>query len=154
MFAQSIDTALAALYRTARHRLYVAHMEGKHKPTAAQARNLFVEFCYNGLVPATSTLGVPKVFQELGYIDPTKAKVHVPFQFLPPAVPAGDVQPPKPKPKARPKPKGNSPWHHSFPKTKQSFQLRPKICTVHVPLLLSLGVRGTISGGQNNIMHA
>ena len=49
MFVQSIDTALAALYGTAHHRLYVAHMEEKRKPTAAQPWNLFVEFATMGL---------------------------------------------------------------------------------------------------------
>ena len=98
--AEKFDTTLAALYKTAHHDLYVAHMEGKCKPTATQAQNFFVEFCYNGLVTATSTLDVPKAFQELGYIDPTKAKLRAPFQFLPLVVPAGDAQPPKPKPKA------------------------------------------------------
>ena len=29
MFVRSIDTALAALYRTAHHRLYMSHMEGE-----------------------------------------------------------------------------------------------------------------------------
>ena len=48
-------------------------------------------------------LDVPKVFQELGYIDPMKAKLRVHFQFLTPAVPVGDALPPKPKPTAQPK---------------------------------------------------
>ena len=104
MFGQSIDTALAALYRTGHHHLHVAHMEGKHKPTVAHAWNVLVDFCHNALVTATSTLDVPKVFQELGYIDPTKAKLPVSFQFPLPAVLAGDALPPKPKPKSEPKP--------------------------------------------------
>ena len=45
MFVLPIDIALAALYGTAHHRLCVARMEGKRKPTAAHAHNLFVEFC-------------------------------------------------------------------------------------------------------------
>ena len=36
MFIQSIDTALAALYRTPHHNMYVRHMQHKGKLTAAQ----------------------------------------------------------------------------------------------------------------------
>ena len=107
MFVQSIDTALAALYRTAHHRLYAAHMEGNPKVTAAQARNLFVEFCYIGHQNAVNLLDVPTVLQDLGYIDPTKLKLRVPFQFAIPQraeLPRGDASAPKPKPKPNPKP--------------------------------------------------
>ena len=38
------------------------------KLVAAQAQKLFVDFCYNGLVMATSTLDAPKVFQELAIL--------------------------------------------------------------------------------------
>ena len=103
MFIQSIDTALAALYRSAHHRLYVSHMEHQAKLTAAQQRDLFVELCYSGLTAATANLDVPAIFRDLGYIDPSKAKLRIPYQFAPP-----EVQPqnaaaakPKPKPKAR-----------------------------------------------------
>ena len=48
MFIQSIDTPLAALYHVAHHKLYVSHMEHEGKLTAAQQRDLFVEFCYGG----------------------------------------------------------------------------------------------------------
>ena len=95
IFVQSID--MAALYRTAHHRLNVAHMQGKRRPTAAHAQNLFVDLCYNRHVTATSTSDVPKVFQELGYITSTRANLHVPFKFVPSAMPA---VPTKPKPKA------------------------------------------------------
>ena len=107
MFVQSIDTALAALYRTAHHRLYAAHMEGNPKVTAAQARNLFVEFCYTGHQNAVNLLDVPTLFEDLGYIDPTKLKLRVPFQFAIPQraePPRGDASAPKPKPKPNPKP--------------------------------------------------
>ena len=107
MFVQSIDTALAALYRTAHHRLYAAHMEGNPKVTAPQARNLFVESCYTGHRNAVNLLDVPTLFQDLGYIDPTKLKLRVPFQFAIPqrAEPRRrDASAPKPKPKPNPKP--------------------------------------------------
>ena len=107
MFVQSIDTALAALYRTAHHRLYAAHMEGNLKVTAAQARNLFVEFCYTGHQNAVNLLDVPTLFQDLGYLDPTKLKLRVPFQFAVPQraeLTRRDASAPKPKPKPNPKP--------------------------------------------------
>ena len=107
MFVQSIDTALAALYRTAHHRLYAAHMEGNPKVMAAQARNLFVEFCYTRHQNAVNLLDVPTLFQDLGYIDLTKLKLRVPFQFAVPQraeLPRGDASAPKPKPKPNPKP--------------------------------------------------
>ena len=85
MFVQSIDTALAALYRTAHHRL----------------------FCYTGHQNAVNLLDVPTLFQDLGYIDPTKLKLRVPFQFAVPQradLPRGDASAPQPKPKRNPKP--------------------------------------------------
>ena len=85
-FIQSIDTALAALYRSAHHRLYVSHMEHQAKLTAAQQRDLFVELCYSGLTAATANLDVPAIFRDLGYIDPSKAKLRIPYQFAPPEV--------------------------------------------------------------------
>ena len=100
-------SALAALYRTARHRLYAAHMEGNPKVTAAQARSLFVEFCYTGHQNAVNLLDVPRLFQDLGYINPTKRKLRVPFQFAVPQradLQRGDASAPKPKPKPNPKP--------------------------------------------------
>ena len=74
------------------------HMEGKRKPNAIEAHNLFVEFGYNGLFTATCTLDVMKVFPDL---NPTKSKLRVPFEFVPPAVPAGHAQAAKPKPKPK-----------------------------------------------------
>ena len=102
MSIQSIDMALAALYRTAHHRLYVRHMEHKGKLTAAQQRNLFVELCYSGLESATARLDVPKIFQELGYIDPKKTQLCIPYQFLPPNIQPQAVAAAKPKPKPKP----------------------------------------------------
>ena len=107
IFVHSIDTTLAALYRPAHHRLYAAHMEGNPKVTAAQARSLFVEFCYTGHHNAVNALDVPTLFQDLGYIDPRKLKLCVAFQFDVPQraeLPRGDASAPKPKPKANPKP--------------------------------------------------
>eukprot|EP00670_Eutreptiella_braarudii_P029154 CAMPEP_0174373648 /NCGR_PEP_ID=MMETSP0811_2-20130205/107995_1 /TAXON_ID=73025 ORGANISM="Eutreptiella gymnastica-like, Strain CCMP1594" /NCGR_SAMPLE_ID=MMETSP0811_2 /ASSEMBLY_ACC=CAM_ASM_000667 /LENGTH=105 /DNA_ID=CAMNT_0015522245 /DNA_START=209 /DNA_END=526 /DNA_ORIENTATION=- len=102
MFFQSIDAALAALYRVALHRLYVPHMEHEGKLIAAQQRNLFDEFCYGGLTAATTSLGVPAIFRDLGYIDLTKVKLRVPYQSMPPQVQpqAAPAAKPKPKPKA------------------------------------------------------
>ena len=54
------------------------------------------------------------MFQELGYIDPTKAKLRVPFQFVPPVVPASDALPPKPMPKAQPIPVARQPGKAGF----------------------------------------
>ena len=106
MFVQSIDTALAALYRTAHHRLYMSHMEGK-KLSADAARNLFVDLCYRGLAEATQGLNVPKIFHDLGYIAPKEAKLHVPFQFVPPQhqVEKADPTPNTAKPKLKAAPK-------------------------------------------------
>ena len=106
MYIQSIDTALAVLYRVAHHRLYVSHMEHEGKLTAAQQRNLFVEFCCGSLTAATTSLDVPAVFRDLGYIDPTKVKLQIPYQFVPPQVhkqvqlQGAPAAKPKPKPKA------------------------------------------------------
>ena len=78
--------------------------------------NLFVEFCYNGIATATCTSDVLKVFQELGYIDPTEAKLRVRFQFVPPVVPLGYlVMHYHQNQSQRPNPNlwlGNCPWHH------------------------------------------
>ena len=77
-------------------------MEHQAKLTAAQQRDLFVELCYSGLTAATANLDVPAIFPDLGYIDPSKAKLRIPYQFA-----FQEVQPrksaaakPKPKPKA------------------------------------------------------
>ena len=102
MFLQSIDTALAALYCTAHHSMYVRHMGHKGKLTAAQQRNLFVELCYSGLESATSRLNVPKIFHELGYIDPKKAQLRIPYQFVPPSIQPQAVAAAKPKPEPKP----------------------------------------------------
>jgi hypothetical protein len=58
MLIQSIDAALAALYRAAHHRLYVSRKAHKATLTAGQHRNLFVEVCYSGLESATARLDV------------------------------------------------------------------------------------------------
>ena len=47
-------------------------------------------------------LNVPKVFQELGYIDPKKARLHIPYQFVPPNIQLQAVAVAKPKPKPKP----------------------------------------------------
>ena len=99
MFIQSIDTALAALYRSAHHRLYVSHMEHQAKLTAAQQRDLFVRLCYSGLTAATANLDVPAIFRDLGYIDPSETKLRIPYQFAPPEVQPQNVAAAKPKPK-------------------------------------------------------
>ena len=105
MLVQSIDTALAALYKTAHHKLYMSHVEGE-KLAAAVARNLLVDSCYRGLAEATQGLNVPKIFHELGYIALKEAKFRVPFPFVPPQqqVEGADRAPSaaKPKPKAAP----------------------------------------------------
>ena len=101
MFIQSIDTAFAALYCSAHHRLYVSHMEHQGKLTAAQQRDWFVELCYSGVTAATANLDVPPIFRDLGYIDPSKAKLRIPYQFAPPEVQPQNVAPAKPKPKPK-----------------------------------------------------
>ena len=93
---------LKLLMVTAHRSMYVRHMEHKGKLTAAHQRNLFVELCYSGLEPATSRLDVPKVFQELGYIDPKKARLCIPYQFVPPNIQPQAVAAAKPKPKPKP----------------------------------------------------
>ena len=101
MFIQSIDAALAALYRSAHHRSYVSHMEHQAKLTAAQQRDLFVELCYSGLTAAAANLDVPAIFRDLGYIDPSKAKLRIPDQCAPPEVKLQNVAAAKPKPKPK-----------------------------------------------------
>ena len=54
--------------------------------TAAQQRNLFVDLCYSGLDAATASLDVAAVFPCVGYIDPKKAKLRIPYQFVPPEI--------------------------------------------------------------------
>ena len=87
----------------AHFRLYTVHKERNPRLTAAQARDLCVELCFQGLRDAANMVDVPKVFRDLGYIDPTQAKLRVPFKFSPPE-PAEPVVAPravaKPKPKA------------------------------------------------------
>ena len=40
----------------------------------------------------------------LGYLDPTKAKLRIPFEFVPPVTPTPALEEaPKPKPKTKPK---------------------------------------------------
>ena len=80
------------------------------------AQRTFLEFCYTGHQNAVNLLGhqnavnlldVPTLFQDLGYIDPTKLKLRVPFQFAVPQradLPRGDASAPKPNPKPNPKP--------------------------------------------------
>ena len=97
MFIQFIDTALAALHCAAHHRLYVSHME----LSAAQQQNLFVELGYSSLDAATTRLDVPGLFQDLGYIAPTKAKLCIPHQFVPPGIRSQNVTAAKPKPKPK-----------------------------------------------------
>ena len=101
MFIQSIDTALAALYRSAHHRLHVSCMEHQAKLTVAQQRDLFVEFCYSGLTAATANLDVPPILWDLGYINPSKAKLRIPYRFAPPEVQPQNVAAAKPKPKPK-----------------------------------------------------
>lgn len=101
MFVQSIDVALASRYRVREsacmglatehssssdehHREYCAFIEGHNKLTAAQTRDAFVALTYKGYTAATQQLNVPGLFQGLGYLDPTCAKLRVPFQFVPP----------------------------------------------------------------------
>ena len=81
--------------------MYVRHMEHKGKLTAAQQRNLFVELCYSGLESATSHHDVPKVFQELGYIDPKKARLRIPYVFVSPNIQPQAVAATKPKPRPK-----------------------------------------------------
>ena len=64
-------------------------------------RDLFVELCYSGLTAATANLDVPAIFQDLGYIDPSKAKLRIPYQFAPPEVQPQNVAAAKPKPKPK-----------------------------------------------------
>ena len=59
-------------------------------------------WCYSGLESATSRLDVPKVFQELGYIDPKKARLRLPYQSVPPNIQPQAVAATKPKPKPKP----------------------------------------------------
>ena len=79
----------------------------KKKLTAAAARNLFVDLCHRGVAEATQGLKVPKIFQDLSYINPKEAKSRVPFQFMSPQpeVQGADCPPvaamPKPKAAAR-----------------------------------------------------
>ena len=102
------DVALAALYRAEHHSLYMKFMENKNVLTAAHYRNAFVHLAYRGLCAAEARINVPHVFKDLGYIDPSKVKLRIPFEFVPPPVPQQPVAngaQPKPKPKAKPVPR-------------------------------------------------
>ena len=101
IFIQAIDVAPVALYREEHDALYMQMVEGGRKVSASACRNEYIDLSYRAYMTALKRLNVPQTFQDLGYIDPTKVKLRIPFQFAPPAAP----QPaPKPKPKAVPKP--------------------------------------------------
>ena len=55
----------------------------------------------SGLTAATANLDVPATFRDLGYIDPSKAKLRIPYQFAPPEVQPQNVAAAKPKPKPK-----------------------------------------------------
>ena len=61
-----------------------------------------MEFYDSGLESGTTRLDGPKVFQELGYTHPKKARLHIPYQFLPPSIQLQVVAAAKPKPKPKP----------------------------------------------------
>ena len=101
MYIQAIDVALVALYREEHHALHMQMLEGGRKVSASARRNAYIDLSYRGYMAALKRLNVPQTLEDLGYIDPTKVKLRIPFQFVPPAAP---VPAPKPKPKAIPKP--------------------------------------------------
>ena len=78
-------------------------IEDKGKLTAAQIRNSFVELCYSGYMAAVKCVNVPRLFTDLGYLNPADVKLRVPFHFVPPVEVVQPVGAPKPKPKAAPK---------------------------------------------------
>ena len=104
-------------YRAEHHSLYMKFMGNKNVLTAAQCRNAFVHLAYRGLCAAEARINVPHVFKDLGYIDPSKVKLRIPFEFVPPPVPQQPVAngaQPKPKPKAKPVPRQKAAVHHRF----------------------------------------
>ena len=101
MFIQAIDVAQVAVYREEHHALYLQMVEGGRKVSASACRNAYIDLSYRGYMAALKRLNVPQTFQDLGYIDPTKVKLRIPFEFAPFAAP---LPAPKPKPKAVPKP--------------------------------------------------
>ena len=108
MFIQAIDVALAALYRTEHHRLYMTFMENRKVLTAAQCRNAFADFAYRGLCAAEARIDIPGPLKDVGYLDPSQVKLRIPLEFVPPPVPQeaeGFVPKPKPKPKPKPVPR-------------------------------------------------
>ena len=53
----------------------------------------------SGLDSATASLNVAAVFQDLGFIDPKKAKLRIPYHFVPPDIQPQAVANAKSKPK-------------------------------------------------------
>ena len=98
MYIQAIDVASVAMYREEHHAL-CRHMVAERSVHLHAKMHTLI--CHAGVHAALKRLNVPQTFQDLGYIDSTKIKLRIPFQFVPPVAP---LPAPKPKPKAIAKP--------------------------------------------------
>ena len=66
-------------------RLCMEHWKQPPGLTAAQAHILYAELCYQGLRDTANKLNVPQVFRDWGYMDPTQARLRLPFRVHPTA---------------------------------------------------------------------
>ena len=62
----------------------------------------FYDLYYKGDMAAGSEIDVPKLFADVGYLEPAAAMLRVPFAFQPPAVAAPAALEPKPQPRCAP----------------------------------------------------
>ena len=97
MYVQAIDVAMVALYREEKYALYMIMVEGGRKVMHAEMPTLIYHIGVHGSFEAPEC---SSNIEDLGYIDPTKVKLRIPFQLVPPATP---LPAPKPKPKAKAK---------------------------------------------------
>ena len=58
------------------------------KMSVAACQNAYMDLAYQGVLVEVRRMNVPGVLHDLGYINPTHVKLHIPYDFVPPAAPS------------------------------------------------------------------